>query len=73
MAQTCRVRTSKQRWCNQRIGCLICGVVRIYDGDESLDLRKVRRSDPLIVVVRMAVGLKYCNTPEKHNIFVDYL
>ena len=39
----CIVRTSRQKSCNQRVGCLPCSMARISDLlDVSLDKRKVR-------------------------------
>ncbi len=38
----CRYRTFRQRSCNQRVDCLLRSEVRIYEGDGSKDLRKVR-------------------------------
>ncbi len=31
----CTVRTSRQRSFNQRVNCLLCSIVRIYEGDGS--------------------------------------
>ena len=43
----CTAKTSRQRSCNQRVGCLLFSLVRIYS----------------LVVVRIAIELKYHNTP----------
>ncbi len=32
---TMQVKTFRQRSCNQRVGFLLCGVVRIYEGGSS--------------------------------------
>ncbi len=32
---SCKVRTSRQKLCNQRVGCLLCSVVSIYEWDGS--------------------------------------
>ncbi len=45
----CTVRTSKQRSCNKRVGCLLCSMAMIYDlWYGSLDKRKVRGLVPLL-------------------------
>ncbi len=44
---SCIVRTSRQRSCYQRVGCLLCSMARINDiWDWSLDKRKVRSLIP---------------------------
>ena len=37
----CTAKTSRQRSCNQRVGCLLFSLVRIYEEDRSKDMRKV--------------------------------
>ena len=39
----CTVRTSRQRACNQRVGCLLCNMARINDlWDVSLDIGRAQ-------------------------------
>ena len=45
------VLTSNQMSCNQRVSCLLCSVVRIYELDGSYDNCKVRGSDLLNVAL----------------------
>ncbi len=51
-----RVITSRQRSCNQRVGCLLCSTARVMELVVVLSL----------VVVRIANKLKYHNTPQIH-------
>ncbi len=44
----CIIRTSRQGFGNKRFGCLICGMVRIYEGGQPQDLRKALGSGPLL-------------------------
>ncbi len=60
------VRTSRQRSCNQRFGWLLGNMVMIYYlQDASWD--KCRSMVWALVVVRMAIDLKYRNTPQLHT------
>ncbi len=60
------VRTSRQGSCNQRVGCLLCSMA-IYDlQDGSVDQRMVRGPGPSLVVVSMAIELKYAKTPHRY-------
>ena len=47
------IRSTRQRSCNQWVGCLLCSLVRIQEGDGTQDLRKVRGS-PLLLSGRLA-------------------
>ena len=65
----CAVRTSRQRSCNLRVGCLLCSKVKIYEGNGSQDLRKVLGCGVLLWLGWLqTIELQYCNTQQKRNI-----
>ncbi len=49
-----QLRLPDKRRAIERVGCLLCSVVRIYEGDGSIDQRKVRRSGPLLWSERLS-------------------
>ena len=62
----CTVRSSRQRSCNQRVGCLLCSILRsmIYGMGLWTSARCMVWS---LAVVRMAIKIKNRNTPQIHT------
>ena len=64
----CTVRTSRQRSCIQRVGCLLCSTGMIFDlCDVSVEQRKVRGSGPL-----WSGCISSSSTPQIHT-FIPFL
>ncbi len=62
--------------CNQRVGCLLCSLVRIYMKGMGLSLGLVLGTRVwFLAVVRIAIELKYRNTPietlQQHLFSID--
>ncbi len=65
----CTVMTSRQRSSNQRVGCLLCSVVRTYKGSQ--DLRQVCRSGRLLRSVWISSLITA--TPHRNRIITSLL